>query len=242
MSAAQGKESTLTDPTLIGITLDKAKRKHSLLTITIPNVPDEFLSVIIGVDENSKYIYIDELKPSHGNAKLMHGKVFSAQAKLQGVSIGFNSEVIRAVKNGALSSYCVKFPQVMLHRERRSSHRVPIALGLGVIADVMDDSKEPITMRVADMSSEGIGFIAKPEDIKKIMRARGRLMCTVYFPDETEEWTCEIEACHSNRNPEEGEQIHLGAQFIQPTIKQKNILHKQLRFFDRENIRKGLPD
>lgn len=242
MAQAKKQDTILTDPTLIAIVLEKAKRKHSLLTINLPNQKDEYLSLIVDVDDNGKYLYIDELKPDLGNKKLKEAKEFSASAKLQGVSIGFKSEILRTISSGIQSSYCVKFPTQMQHRERRASHRVPVAIGLGVVADLFtDEHSDPINLRVADISAEGIGLVVNhPEDIKKIMRAAGSLRCTIYFPDETDDWTCQLDACHGHRQQSDGQLIQLGARFTELTTKQREVLNRQLRFFDRENIRKGV--
>ena len=176
----------LTNPMLISIVLEKVKRKRSLLTVNIPNTKDDFLSIIIDIDDTGKYPYIDELKPNSGNVQFKKVKEFTVKAKLQGVSIDFKSEVLRIIKPGLQSNYCIKFPTYMQHRERRTSHRVPVAMGLGVVADIYAGDDEPINLRVADISAEGPGLVATPEDIKKIMRSVGNLKCTVYFPNETE--------------------------------------------------------
>jgi hypothetical protein len=234
-------ETILSDSTLIAIMLEKAKTDHSLLTISLPNIQDDYLSVIIDIDEENGLLYLDELKPSQGNAFIERVKTFSASAKLQGVSIGFKSEFVKIHRKGALSSLCVKLPGSMQHRERRSSHRVPVAIGLEVFAKIVETGKEPIVLRVPDISAERIGLIANFQQIQRIMKATGDLLCTIRFPEEIEDWTVRIAGCHGYRQTDFAN-AQIGAHFLELTIKQKNILHQKLRFFDRENIRKGIPE
>lgn len=230
------QETILTDPALIRSILEKARRTRSQLKIYIPEIRDDFLSMIVDVDERGQYLYIDELSPEHGNSKLKHAKIFNAYSKLQGASIGFQSEMLRVINNGRQTSFCIKFPTEIQHRERRNSRRIPVAAGLGVVADVYAGDKEPITLDVADISAEGIGLLACTRDIKRIMRSAGSLTCTVYFPDEGD-WTCEIEPCHGYRR-EDGERIQLGARFARLNGEQKAVLDRQLRFFAQQHMRK----
>lgn len=242
LEASNEQATILTDPMLISIVLERAKRKHSLLTINLPNIADDFLSVIVDIDDAGRYLCIDELKPEHGNTQLKKAKKFTVSAKLQGISIGFSSEILRVLNSGTHPSYRVKFPSRMQHRERRASHRVPVAMGLGVIADVEISTKESISLRVADISAEGVGLAASYEDIKKIMRSTGNLNCTIYFPEEEEDWTCPVEPCYGHRHKGDGREIQLGIRFQELTTKQREVLTRQLRFFDRENIRKAVRD
>lgn len=227
----------ITDPVLIGVTLEKAKIGHSLLTVNLPDSEDEYLSVILDINDDDGQLYIDELKPASGNLALKKTKQLNAHAKLQGVSISFQSRLIRLIKKGSLTSLCIRFPNKILYHERRSSHRVPVAIGLDIYADIYDNGNPPLKMRVVDISAEGIGLAAKHSDFKQLINSNNEIRCSILFPDEEDAWNVRIEPCSGER-PLSDRVIQVGAYFKELTTKQKDILNKQLRLFDRENIQR----
>lgn len=234
--------SVLTDPVLIGIMLEKTRNNRSLLSITLPGIQEEFLSVITAIDDKTGHFFIDELKPAHGNDKLKQLKQFIASARLQGVSISFKGELQKIVRKGALTTYCARLPTRLQYHERRCSHRVPVAIGLNLSARVYDNGKQPLTMRIADISAEGVGLVAGADDCRQLIESKNMLRCGIHFPEETDEWLVRIRPCMENRLPGKGRTRIFGAVFLDLTIKQRNILTRQLRFFDRENIRKTQRD
>ena len=229
--------TVLTDPVLIGIMLEKARNSHSLLTVSVPSNNEEFLSLLLNINDATGQIIIDELKPAAGNITLKRHKLFNAYSKLQGVSIAFQSRYIKTIRKGSLTSICAEFPVSMQHHERRSSHRVPVAIGLDLYANIYDNGKPAIRMRVTDISAEGIGLSTKSEIFQQLTQSKNEIRCTLMFPDEEEEWNVRIELCSSKR-PSSNRTLHFGAFFKELTTKQNNILTRMLRLIDRENIRR----
>ncbi len=229
--------TSLTDSVLIGIMLEKTRNSRSLLSISLPNTEEEFLSLILSIDDAAGQVHIDELKPASGNQALKKQKYLSAYAKLQGVSIAFQSQYIKTIRKGSLTSLCIKFPSKIQHHERRCSHRVPVAIGLDIYAMIYDNGQTPFRMRVTDLSAEGVGLSAKHDEFVQLLQSENEIRCAIQFPDEEDEWNVRIELCSSER-PSGGRTRHFGAFFKELTTKQKDILTRQLRLFDRENIRR----
>ncbi len=230
----------LTDPVLISILLEKALKKRSLLSIQLPDTDEEFLSIILELDEKGKYLYLDALKPDSGHLVLLNKKTFRANAKLQGISISFEGRLVKTKTDEDNTNYRVSFPQQLEYHEKRISHRVPIGRGLNTKANLLYAGDKKLLVRVADVSAEGVGLSLRANDAQRLLKAEQPMKCRINFM-ERENFDCYIELCHGHKNSD-GPNVHLGAKFAGVTSHQRNQLLKIIRILERENIRKAAPD
>ena len=239
MEDNEGQNETLTDSVLIGVILERIHKNHSFLTIRLPETDEEYLSLIVELDEDAHSLQIDGLKPDDGNPRLSQAPYFSVSAKLQGTSIDFKSRIVKTFNSNQQLSHKIKYPEIIEHRERRISHRVPVARGLHINAEVFHGGDLLTKARVADLSMEGVGLVFESTKAIALKENDYVLDCIICF-DEQQQWQCDIQICHGEKLPEEGG-IHLGARFIDMSLPKRNQLIKQLRWLERENIRKALP-
>ncbi len=228
----------LTDDVLIGILLEKVKNKHTLLTISLSGVENEFSSIIVDLDESGKHLDIDSLKPEIGNTALGKTTPINIRAKLKGISLSFKTHIIKCIDNNRAQGYRIKFPESIKYQERRISHRASVARGLQIKAEIHFENKQTVTLDVLDLSLEGIGLICNKENAEKFSDQLPLCSCDISFHDKTK-LTCDIELCRLQKD-DESTYLNVGARFVGLSPRQENLLLRQLRFLDRENIRKTL--
>ena len=238
MADSGSNNEIITDSVLISVALDRAHHKHALLTLVLPGSNKHYLSVIVDIDYQANVLYIDLLKPEHGDLQLARSKKFSVYTKNQGIFISFESHFLRTVGKQEQKTHCIQYPTQIRYLDHRDSHRIPVGRGLNVSVEFPQQQSASIVMRVADISMHGIGLITR-YSVMQSLRAQNQTVfdCVIHFPDNID-WPCQLEFCQQHQYREDESYLHVGSRFVNTTLKQRNTLSKQLRLLERENVRR----
>ena len=112
--------------TEISALLGKLEKNHTLLSIIVNGSKKMFGSMILEVNENKRYLVLDELYPRQElNRPLLNTKL-SIETQLEGIEIRFTTNVEAIAERDEIEYYKVSFPAYVFHHQRRSSFRVNV--------------------------------------------------------------------------------------------------------------------
>jgi c-di-GMP-binding flagellar brake protein YcgR len=230
------KSQKISDPLRIAILLQRLKRAHVILSITIPDNPEKFSSSLLLVDPKSKLIHLDELMPRHGQQYLMADAKVHISASLKGVDVGFHAQ-LSELKDSSNGPYMIlPFPSHISHLQQRSSFRATVAINQASPVTFELDNGRVITGDLRDLSLGGMKIIFKGAIPELIDADTTITNCTMQLPSK-EMIECHIDARFMSDLKNRSGTI-LGAKFVSLNKRLQNKIGRFVASLSRQMARK----
>lgn len=236
-SAAQITEPQyITDPVQIAGILRRLQEGHALIHVSLPGGSESWLSAVIGVQQASGEVLLDELSPRDGNAALQGSGRLVVNAQIKGVDISFAANLVGTGIDEGLVFYRVALPQGVRYWQRRASYRAHVGAALTVPVTLNHSDGLVLTGELVDISPGGVG--TRHKDTKGIVPLIGEVWsdCHIALPD-GHEIACSLEIRnigHEGRSAK----VRIGSRFVDlDRIRLKNV-EAFVAHLERENLRK----
>lgn len=147
----------------IGSLLQTLLKTHSLLNIKIANNGDKFTSVLLGIDESTATLILDELHPLPHKDEFTAATAATISAQHAGNDIQFDTRVEAIPLPDGQIQYKAAYPESILHRQRRNAYRVPISAISPADVYVYLDSGRIFKGALRDISVSGMSVRFPPK-------------------------------------------------------------------------------
>lgn len=206
----------------------------TLVTVALPDTNDLYNSAVLEVDAAAGTLTLDELTPAPGHQRLLRERELMVFARLSGLSLRFETELMEAGEQDGIALYRLALPEVLYHGQKRSHYRVRLGLGLRVPVILAHDESHSINGELRDLSIGGLGA-AFPLDTP-IAEGERIYSCWVDLPGGGT-LSCTLEVRHVSRDPERGE-LRIGARFVELNPAQERMLQRCVYHLEREHLRR----
>ena len=163
--------------------LDEMRRNRTGLSVF--SLGGRFISLVLEIHPEQSCLLLDELVPSHGHDAMQPGITLAVEARLDGVQVNFECEVLELDEDDKGCFYRVTLPPAIKRRQRRQYHRVPAA-ARHLRARLSDDEGNAADGEIVDVSASGIAVRVSLEDATGLAHVDGELDCRLILDaDET---------------------------------------------------------
>ncbi len=224
----------ITDPIQIAALLKKVKDSRTLVQVTLPGLGREYNSALLDIHQDQGFLLLDELTPADGNQHLVAQRQLTAAIRLRGVDIRFTGTVQEVGGQAGIAFYRIDFPQRLHYRQRRSTYRVKLGMGLLIPFNIAREDGAPYEGRLDDISLGGIGAELK----QTTPYHRGDLLptCAIQLPG-GDKIDCEVEVRYISKD-EPHKKFHLGARFVNLDRALQHTLQRFVADAERELMRR----
>jgi c-di-GMP-binding flagellar brake protein YcgR len=224
----------LTDPAQIAAMCRQIIEARALVTVAIPGVEGRFISALLDVNADARYLLMDELTPAPGHAQLILHKRLQAMIKYHGIEVRFKAELEAAGGQSGIAFYRMILPTELHYLQRRAHFRVRLGYGLTVPVSLSLDEAHHLEGRLSDLSAGGIG--AELPDGMRLEQGQVVHDCQIKLADD-KFIDGEVEVRYIKQDTQSHHQ-HLGARFLSLTPKQQNTLRRFIKEIEREMLRR----
>ncbi len=222
--------------------LSRLSKHHTLLSITLADSTKIFGSMILEVNDEKRYLVLDELYPRNELKKSLLNNKLSIETQLDGIEIRFNVQVDAIAEKDEIEYYKVSYPAYVYHHQRRASYRVntsisnPVPIALSTEDDVL------LHAELRNISLGGISARINSNNTQILAVGDELPTCIIHTPDGKK-----IVGALEVSRIEEGttsQSTRVGARFIHIAAADRHELARLVAKLDRENIKKlkRLPD
>lgn len=226
----------ITDAIRILNVLERIRTARALLTVNTPLVKGHRTSALLEINRSPDLIVLDELTPTVSNNQIQPGAEFHVRATLKGVEISFKSTLVDIGHKDNLAFYRLKFPSLMLYRQRRNSFRLSMSSAHNNAVVIQPPGQNKAEGRLLDISLGGIGA----DVTNTITLTKGDMVpnCQILLPKLNHEIICDLEVCFIKAN-EKDKSLRLGGRFHNLSKDQESKISRLLLQLQREQLRKG---
>lgn len=191
--------------------------KRILLTAYLDGGPFLFMTAVLGVTVDDAII-LDASADEKMNERATQAETLTCTGRFGGVRIQFSvSDAVRFPHDGLEAMRC-PLPQSVLRLQRREFYRLPVPFSNPVICTINlnteDGGQKAVTVRVVDISNDGIGLIAPAEEL---VFEPGQVFehCTLSIPESgATDVVLKMRNVFRISNPFGGESVRAGCQFV----------------------------
>jgi c-di-GMP-binding flagellar brake protein YcgR len=225
----------LTDHIRIRGFLKRLFTQRVLLTLKLLDRPEEFISIVIGIDPELNHFMIDALQPELGNNLLsQRGKVV-IKANFEGINLSFDASLIETKIENNLPLHVLAIPSTMGYLQRREAIRIKLSAAHPCPVELHStDNKSPVIRGlIRDLSAGGLG-IQVDKKLPTQLEAGQQLECAFNLPlDAKQSIRCDV--IIRVANPPIPGQTHsfLGVQFIGMLKPQQRLIEKSIMNLQR---------
>ena len=204
--------------------LKKIFLKHSLLTITIGSSDECYGSTILEVNNDDKYLVIDELHPEKGHAKIKVGTSISFNASHAGASVYFIGTVEAIGENTKAAYYKIGMPEEIQYHQRRNTYRITTSINEPVAVNLVNENEVLIKAELRDISHGGVCL--RVNAASHISISSGDVMPTCLIQvNEERKILSSLNICHVEVIKETGS-LRIGAEFLNMSnLDQRELEH-----------------
>jgi c-di-GMP-binding flagellar brake protein YcgR len=227
----------VTDPTRITGLLKSLVESRSLLTVTIPDVAEPYISALLKVEPDTQSIILDELSPASGHAHLLKARMLNVYAMLNGVDLHFKTSLQQTGEKDGIAYYRAAFPTFMHYMQRRANYRVYVGLGRAAPVELglSDETGETIVQgRLHDLSVGGIGAMFPL--YTPLQEGQTINHCVLALPG-GDHLTCALEVRFLRFEESRG-QLRVGAQFAGLGPREERLIQRYVLALEREAMKK----
>ncbi len=202
----------------VALLMQTLKDKRALLTAYIDGGPFSFVTVVLGVVQDHGGIILDASGDEKINARALAAENLVCASRVDGVRVQFSARApVEFPYDGYLAIRC-DLPDIALRLQRRESFRQPVPLSNPVTCTIMIDSgdgaKHTASVRVLDISNDGIGIVASSE-LSVFEPGTMFENCILTIPDTgSTDVVLQLRNVYKIRNPRGGESFRAGCQFV----------------------------
>ena len=210
------------------------QERHALISVSLPDTNQLYNSAVLGVSAQAGTVTLDELTPEEGHVRLLGERRLQVFARLDGVSLRFESELIDSATEDGIALYHIRLPELVYHGQKRNHYRVRVAIGLKVPVSLSQDDTQTLNGQLRDLSIGGFGA-AFPIDAR--IRAGQRIECGwIDLPGGTTV-SCGLEIRYAAPDPVHRE-LRVGAAFLGLTPVQERAVQRCVHDLEREQLRR----
>tara|TARA_R110002110_G_scaffold33533_1_gene114753 strand:- start:69466 stop:70239 length:774 start_codon:yes stop_codon:yes gene_type:complete len=155
---------------------------RAILNIQFPKTDINCVSILLEANKRNDYIIIDEITPTEGHNKALQGHPFSITTREHGISLSFQSRLLKHVDEKNVSFYYLPYPHEVQYQQRRKAYRVPIQSEKALRADIFLPNQPRLTAKVSDISVTGLRFVVKYNIMELIEGIRYIDQCLLISP------------------------------------------------------------
>ena len=204
--------------------LKKIHLKHSLLTITIESSDECYGSTILEVDNDNKFLVIDELHPEQGHSKIEIGTVVSFNAHYAGAFVYFVARVEAIGNNSEAAYYKIGMPDEVQYHQRRNTYRITTSITEPVSVNLVNEDEVLIKAELRDISHGGVCLRINPASHISINSGDIIPTCLIQVSGERKILSS-LNICHVEVIKETGS-LRIGAEFSDmSTFDQRELEH-----------------
>jgi len=172
--------------------LEELRLQRTGLSVYSRALGGRFTSLLLEIRADESCLLLDELIPSQGHDGVQPGLKMAVEARLDGVPVSFESEVLDIGEDPKGFFYRVSLPSTVTRRQRRQHHRVP-AGGRHLVASLGDANGNVSEGEIVDLSAAGIAIRVPVDDADRLAAVGGGIACNVALgPDDVLELNVEI--------------------------------------------------
>lgn len=206
---------------------------HAVNIIKFKNSKEQYVSMILEIDKECKYLILDELNPAEGHKQVEKGKEFLVSSSHNGVAVYYKSVVEEIITQDNLASYKMHFPETFEYKQQRDSFRVNITLN-PLDGAITHEDKE-LKGKIIDISFSGLKFKFDGE----IKINKEKIIKNCYLFNEKDKFTFNLRPALVSFN-EEKNFTTLGGKFLDLDPRQNNIINKLVQKLQREQRQKDV--
>ncbi len=146
----------ITRPEQIARILEQLYEKRCLLGVSVDGTEDYYSSAVIEVVRNQGYLVIDELTPRAVNRFIQPQRRLSVRARMNNVTIRFETEVSAVGEEAGLPYYQLRFPAVLDYIQRREHYRAGVPMEKQIPVQLAMPSGTLYAAELRDISMGGL--------------------------------------------------------------------------------------
>ncbi len=140
----------------IFVLLRRALEARCMLSVRVGTDPETYLSAILEVVRDGRYLVLDELNPKSGHASMEANREVEIRAVVEGIVLRFRSYVMQVAHDNGLPYYKIAFPKTFTYAQKRDQYRVAVPLHQHYEVRVMFADGREIAGELRDLSMGGL--------------------------------------------------------------------------------------
>lgn len=192
--------------------LQNLKNQRSPLSIKFGHSNTPYVSMLLDIDVNRRFIIIDEINAPEGHQQMCLGENFAVSGRDNGIFVLFQSKIIDYGTIHGISFYRLPYPKHIEYLQRRMTARLTIPMDIAIHADFLLPGQPYVRTNVVDISLSGLRFTIS-RNVKSILDSVVKIEhCRLITPFASpQEYTLEIKNCRYELNKQ---QTIVGCQFV----------------------------
>jgi len=220
----------------IRLLLKKINAKHSLLSVTIESFDQYYGSTIIEINNDEKYLVIDELYPEEGHAKIAVGTHLSFITQYSGAFVHFVGTIEAIGENEKAAYYKIGMPEEIEYHQRRNTYRIATNVNDPIRVNIVNDEEVLIKAELRDISHGGLCLRIKASPHISI-KSNDYIPTCIIQVDQSRKILSSLNICHVETLSETGS-LRVGAEFAQISKIDRRELEHLIASLERAIIKK----
>lgn len=168
----------------IFVLLRRALDARCMLSVRVGTDPETYLSAILEVVRDGRYIVLDELNPKSGHAAMEANREVGIRAVVEGIELRFRSHVLQVAHDNGLPYYKIAFPRTFTYAQKRDQYRVPVPLHQRYEVQVLMGDGRELTGELRDLSTGGLSARLHAGRIDPVADMNSVALCRVVLSKE----------------------------------------------------------
>jgi c-di-GMP-binding flagellar brake protein YcgR len=227
----------VTDPDQISSLLQKLHESHSLLAVRLRGIDDIFMSAIIEVSPQQRYIVLDELAPAAGAMAIKANQRVLIRSRLNNVTIEFESEVTDIGTESGLAFYRLPYPSRIHYKQRRTHFRASVPIEKQVPLQIVTPQEHTLHAELRDISLGGFSGRFRSGYLDDLETGLHVPRCVITLPNK-HKICCSVQILYLERMI--GFAPRVGARYVDLDRRDHRQLEQYIAQLDREFKRKQL--
>lgn len=216
----------------IYMTLIKFQRNHNLVQVKFKGDDVTYQSMILRVNPEEQYLYIDELFPKSDGFIGLEGHTITVYVKDKGITVSFDSKILKRGKEDGALYYKIELPTEIDKQQRRGAFRIQVDKTVDMGVQSLNVNDERLVAKIKDISITGVRLEIEGEH--KQIRSGSILRDLVVRYDNGEEFTCNLDVRNSETYEDPHHHTLVGGQFLDLSGEDKKTLEKFILKTQRE--------
>jgi len=235
MPTDQEPEQIITyKPYMISL-LKRLKSVRALVSVTINKDKTIYNTIIIDINTNKQWLYLDELNSADGHKIIRKGTTIHFDGRIKGVQVKFTTHVLSVEDSNHIAMYRLALPKQMLYQQRRQHYRATANNDHHLGVTIPIPLKQNITGSIVDISAGGFCSRLDLLATDTIQERQAIFDATISLPGHNS-ITCDIEVRSVRHYPEQGYSL-IGGKFLEIEPNQQTHVERIVAMLDRNQRR-----
>ncbi len=226
----------ITNAGRIASILGQAKNAHILFNASFKEHSHPFNTAVIKVNEEQRYIILDEITPKQSHELLLAEKQIRLFGYLNGVELSFETDLLEEGIHEGIRFYKMALPEQLFYLQRRSHHRVPTTgMHIPFQASRSGSIEHALKGYLSDLSQSGAGIIL--DEAVYLPQGDTLRKCTITLPDEDGEVVFTLEVRFTSK-PQYRRRCRLGGKFKELDRESRNKITQIINQLERAQLKR----